>query len=281
MRAKATLGLMESDSRRKIPCVTRSDNDTGYTIANSPRLMDAANEILWGLSRSLGLMDYSQSPQLSNKLLAALQQTYESDRDQYFGLLRAVALMPSSLALPHTSEIIEAAISLGIEVPALVTPPILHIVAPSLMATQEKVITPWHQDMWSTRGSSNQVVVWIPLHDVDQDNYPLEVLPQSHLAGLRPTHTTEFGLAVEATKEEEIASKAVELKKGECCVFSSYLVHRTSQIGVFRMAVSFRLNDLLSHEWAHRKFFNPFTRHIDSTDYRDGRQLPMNKPGSG
>ncbi|QTN30431.1 phytanoyl-CoA dioxygenase family protein [Rhodoferax sp. AJA081-3] len=38
-----------------------------------------------------------------------------------------------------------------------------------------------HQDYWSVQGSLDGVVVWMPLVDVDKENFPLEVIPQSHL----------------------------------------------------------------------------------------------------
>ena len=145
------------------------------------------------------------------------------------------------------------------------------------METPGKVITPFHQDVTSTLGSIGQIVVWVPLHDVTRDNYPVSAVLGSHKLGILETKETEFGLGVANAKEFEDKDEAIELVCGEFLLFSSYLVHRTLNKGDFRMAVSFRFNDLSDKNWQQRNYFNPFQRHYDRSMYeRNKLELESN-----
>ena len=48
-----------------------------------------------------------------------------------------------------------------------------------------------HQDFPSVQGSLDGLVVWLPLMKIDAGNFPLEVIPKSHLKGLLPTVADE------------------------------------------------------------------------------------------
>ena len=89
-------------------------------------------------------------------------------------------------------------------------------------------VIPWHQDNGYHRGRIPEyLTIWLALDDSSLANGGLEVIPGSHLEGLRE-HVMED---VHATipSEHVAAEKAVALDAaaGEVLVFSTLLVHRT------------------------------------------------------
>jgi hypothetical protein len=64
------------------------------------------------------------------------------------------------------------------------------------------------------------------------------------------------------------------MKPNDLLAFSMYLVHRTLKQGKFRMAISFRFNDMADHEFAKRYYYSPFIRMVDEKEYNDNREWP-------
>lgn len=207
-----------------------------------------------------------------SKIHSKLLEIFKSDKEQYTGFLKAFANTPLIQSFSGDDSLLNLANSCGISVPSLVTNPILHVVSDDLILNRGKVFTPAHQDVVSTKGSIGQTVVWIPLHDIQPDNYGINVYPKSHLQGILPTSASEFGHTVSEEARPKIEKKYVEMIVGDVCIFSQYLVHETHKTGNFRLAVSFRFNDLKDQDWKKRKFFVAFGRTEDLNEYEDQRQ---------
>ena len=206
-----------------------------------------------------------------NELEAGLKALFRN-REKYIGLLKAFASSTEILQFTTSEAIISACRNIGIKVPTLATTPVLHVVSEDLVIDYDKVFTPPHQDVVSTKGSINQCVVWIPLHKINQANYGMFFYEGSHRNGVLPTDYSSFGHTVK--KEFIPANPAIyaEMVQGEFALFSKYLVHYTSNQGRFRLAVSFRFNDMEDINWQNRNFFTPFTRGYDNSSYEDGRE---------
>jgi len=202
-----------------------------------------------------------------------LVNTFRRDKDEYTGLLKAFANSPLVQSFACLPGIVSLAKSLGVREPTLVTPPILHVVKSDLILNREKVFTPAHQDVVSTKGSVGQIVFWIPLHSIERENYGIEAWPGSHLNGQLDVDHSEFGHTVAADKVPKLNPEYLTLAKGEVVAFSQYLIHRTFTNGTFRLAVSFRFNDALDSDWSTRKYFCAFDRVPNTIQYPDSRQV--------
>lgn len=207
-----------------------------------------------------------------NHLGELLSKVFNQNKEAYTGLLKAFANSPAVQSFATLPSIVSFAQDLGIREPSLVTPPILHVVKDNLILNREKVFTPAHQDVVSTKGSVGQLVFWIPLHDIDLENYGIEAWPGSHLLGELPSDESGFGHTV--SKNFVPGEKPVYLKmnQGQVVAFSQYLIHQTYTRGNFRLAVSFRFNDALDPGWVARNYFSAFDRVANTRSYDDKRE---------
>lgn len=104
-----------------------------------------------------------------------------------------------------------------------------------------------HQDFPSVQGSLDGVVVWFPLVDVDQDNFPIEIIPGSHKLGLLPT--IDHGESTWEVKPESYNASdflPIDAKAGDVLFMSVFMIHRSSlegKPGAFRLAMSTRFDN--------------------------------------
>jgi ectoine hydroxylase-related dioxygenase (phytanoyl-CoA dioxygenase family) len=117
-----------------------------------------------------------------------------------------------------------------------------------------------HQDWRSMQGSLNSVVIWIPLVDIKKELGALEILPKSHLDGLRTDHVENgFGM-VSLSEEEKERIISVEINAGDVLLFSSFLIHQSGNniTNKPRWSCHFRYNDLDESTFIQRKFAHPY-----------------------
>jgi hypothetical protein len=247
----------------------------GFIVLKSPQVLSKVNEINFLLCELLEI-EYKNETFLDD-VHARFKEMF-MDRESYFGFLKGFTNHPITQEISACRELLAAVRSCGVTSPTLVTPPILHVVSNDLIVNRAKVFTPPHQDVVSTRGSVGQVVIWIPLHDVGQDNFGISALAGSHKMGILDTDPSEFGHTVKQNLLGDSEFGYIELEKGDSVIFSQYLVHHTHQIGKFRMALSFRFNDMSDQEWKVRKFFVPFERVANTGKFEDARELAPENP---
>jgi hypothetical protein len=242
--------------------------EDGYTVKQLPSVAVKLKEINSLLGNLLGVD--SESKELLDEVHSRLVEKF-ANRDNYFGFLKAFTNSPIVQSISADQELISLVKECGVKNPSLVTPPILHVVAKDLIIDESKVFTPPHQDVISTKGSIGQVVVWIPLHDVPVDGYGISAIPGSHKLGKLKTDSAGFGHTVKPSLIEGLPSKYLELSFGDTVIFSQYLVHHTHTIGNFRMALSFRFNDISDTDWAKRNYFVSFERVPVTSQFEDLR----------
>lgn len=136
-----------------------------------------------------------------------------------------------------------------------------------------------HQDFPSVQGSLDGVVVWMPLVDIDRDNYPLEVVPGSHLHGLLPaTESTDRTWEVDSTCYADKQYVPVEVGVGDVVFMSLFTVHRSSQrgsTGRLRLALSTRYDNAQEPTFIERCYPSAYVRSVHREQYFQG--FPSNE----
>lgn len=170
---------------------------------------------------------------------------------QHLISLHTLALQDKIIALLH---------QIGLKTPIVCTRPVLYFNHPKLAKQKVFYKVDAHQDWRSMQGSLNSVVIWIPLIDINKNSGALEILPGSHLDGLRTDHIENgFGMvSLSETEKERLIS--VEVKTGDALLFSSFLIHQSGDnvTDKPRWSCHFRYNDLDDSTFIERKFAHPY-----------------------
>ncbi len=131
---------------------------------------------------------------------------------------------------------------------------------------EDKFLYPWHTDFSYNSSSSNSLVFWIPLQNVDLVNGALHVIPRSHRFISSVRHNEE---AIKAKRSsnyfsieniDEMLQNLGEIrcpvKLGQGMVFHSKLVHKSglNQSSQTRFALQSRWFDGLSFDAVKGKF---------------------------
>lgn len=237
---------------------------TGYVVIGHASILEAAMEIRESLAFCLTKQLYYQVTPSETDIHNALHQLRVKDESKYFACLKAFSSSTSVFAPTVNKEVINLTTSLGIELPFLVTPPLLHVVAPDLAIDPEKVYFPWHRDIDSTRGTRGSCVVWMPLTPVDKECSPLQFISHSHSWKKVKVHPQNPGFSsVVDDRVTKADCHEMLMEVGQLVVFSSYLIHRTLPGNGFRLALSWRLNDGADPDWSERNFYNPWVRKLE------------------
>lgn len=163
-------------------------------------------------------------------------------------------------SLSLNAKIVELIHQMGLETPIVSTRPVLYFNHPKLAKQKVFYKVDAHQDWRSMQGSLNSVVIWIPLVDVNRELGALEILPESHLDGLRTDHVENgFGMVSLSEKEKERLI-SVEVNAGDVLLFSSFLIHQSGDniTDKPRWSCHFRYNDLDEPTFIKRKFAHPY-----------------------
>lgn len=163
-------------------------------------------------------------------------------------------------SLSLSEKVIKLIKKVGLKTPILSTRPVLFFNHPKLSTQRIYHTVDAHQDWRSMQGSLNSVVLWIPLINIDKNIGALEILPGSHLNGLRAKDLENgFGF-VELKGEEKNHLQTIEVNVGDALIFSSFLIHQSGKniSNSPRWSCHFRYNDLDEKTFLQRKFPHPY-----------------------
>lgn len=201
---------------------------------------------------SLVLGDYD-----NHMLLSALKILLESTPENYLGTIRAFSRLMSLQNLLTSTYVIEALEGIGFKKFATIP------VSPVVIVMSDKLKVPGgyhglkpHQDWTSTQGSLDTVTVWVPLHDVSKNNFPLEVIPGSHLRGVWPGKRNGSYYEIDKSEYKDSDFVPLEVKQGDVVIMSGFTVHRT---GVkdskgLRIAASIRFDNSAEPSFIKRNY---------------------------
>ena len=150
---------------------------------------------------------------------------------------------------------------------------VLHIQSKSLMVPDGYFGFDPHQDYRSVQGSLDGLIVWIPLVDIDKDNYPLEVIPGSHLNGLYPLISSDEPTStIEPTSYVEEDFESIFVKKGDVIFISYFTIHRSGREGLkenVRIAVSNRFDNGNEKSFMERGYPTAYQRIVNRELFDD------------
>ena len=248
----------------------KSFADLGYTII--PRAADDAlltlierdiADVFHRRARAAGLdLALPSNYDELSKLIIALKQ---HDQNAYLQAAKAANHLASLAQLGVSPKVMSLVRELGLVTPTIATRTVLLFMANSLAIEGGYLKTPPHQDFRSVQGSLNSIVLWTPLADVGSDDYPVVVADGSHRLGLLPSSEHVFGHQIEPACLEGLSFRSVTLKRGDILVFSTLLVHATSETGGerVRIAASFRFNDAADSSYLDRGLPIPYIYKAD------------------
>lgn len=125
---------------------------------------------------------------------------------------------------------------------------------------EERYLFKWHQDYPYTQGSRDGVVVWVPLFNVMQGEGNIELIPGSHLEGIKrvelvdPDNKMRNGAHVIRIEDcdayDERVRVAVDVCAGDALMFHALTVHRSteSKIDNIRWTVQLRYANFLNED---------------------------------
>jgi ectoine hydroxylase-related dioxygenase (phytanoyl-CoA dioxygenase family) len=198
---------------------------------------------------------------LSN-LIIALKKF---DQSAYLQAAKTANHLASLSQLCVSPQVMALVRELGLRTPTIATRTVLHFMANSLAIEGGYLKTPPHQDFRSVQGSLNSIVLWTPLADVGPADYPVIVADGSHRLGLLPSVEHVFGHQIDPASIAHLTFRPVELRRGDILVFSTLLVHATSETGGdrVRIAASFRFNDAVETSYVERGMPIPYVYKAD------------------
>jgi len=128
-----------------------------------------------------------------------------------------------------------------------------------------------HQDFPSVQGSLDGVVVWLPLVNIDQHNFPLEVIPRSHKRGLLPmVNEGDVSYEIRPDQYQEEDYIPVEVEVSDVVFMSMFTVHRSSKNGTqgqYRIALSTRFDNANEPTFITRCYPSAYERHVHRAQY--------------
>lgn len=128
---------------------------------------------------------------------------------------------------------------------------------------EDDFLIKWHQDYTFIQDSENSIVFWFPLRKIEQNGGGVQILPKSHLEGIRIVKAYEPFSAGKARWvdlcdpiNEDDAIIAPPLDAGDVLLMNTLLVHRSwpNRSNKVRWTGQFRVGDFM-HENAIRRLW--------------------------
>lgn len=237
--------------------------DDGYVLARevlSPEdIQDVLRACALPFERLAGHADIENTRVCSWSDLHALMRSVKWwNQHAFLQALRASQSDARILRAATGPNLIATLQSLGLGAPAVALKPFPILLADDLFVDGGYNLRPFHQEWPVMQGSTDGVVVWIALHDIDDSHHALEVIPGSHEHGVLQYERSKCGTQVVQNELPERKPKRLHIKGGDAVVFSAFTCHRTSPVGAgFRASLTIRFNNLEAPDYAERLFPDP------------------------
>jgi hypothetical protein len=197
-------------------------------------------------------------------VLANMEALLGADLKAYLAAARLAAKLASLQQLVASPAIVDLVTSFGIVTPTIPTTPVLHIMGDTLKIPGGYFGVAPHQDWPSIQGGLDTITMWVPLMNVGGKQFPVEVIPGSHLRGLWEGEITNNALEI---KKGFVESDWVPIPaaRGDVLVFTGFTVHRTSLDGCsgLRIASSTRYESSAEPTFVARNYPCAYKRTVE------------------
>ena len=241
----------------------------GYCVARGLLDPKAVEAVLIETDRlfALQLQRLGQRPRAYEgeaTVRANMEALLGRDVKAYLGAARHAAKLMSLQRLVSSEAIIDLCAAFEIHTPTIPTTPVLHIMGDTLKVPDGYFGIGAHQDWPSIQGGLDTLIMWVPLMDVGPKQFPVEVIPGSHLRGLWAGEITTHSLEI---REGWVDSDFVPVPaaRGDALVFSSFTVHRTTLQGCsgLRIASSTRYESAAEPTFVARNYPCAYKRVVE------------------
>jgi phytanoyl-CoA hydroxylase len=210
-------------------------NNLGYTIIDSIITSHTVNEIrsiIDNLALLVSDKNITKDNTISTSPYLNLVKKNRTDAGKVFDTLIKIPLVNQICYSDVLQKIAEQLLSSNL---VLASPSQMNL--RSDHPEEDKFLYPWHTDYFYNFSSTNSLVFWIPLDDVDNINGCLHIIPTSHKLNAK----VEFSKSAWANKQSGNYFKITNikdliqingevrcpLKLGQAIVFHSKLIHKS------------------------------------------------------
>jgi ectoine hydroxylase-related dioxygenase (phytanoyl-CoA dioxygenase family) len=214
----------------------------GYCVVRGVLPRAAVEEVLVETDRlfALQLQRLGRRPrayQNEDTVRTNLEALLGADVKAYLAAARLAAKLASLQRLTASKPVVDLVESFGIATPTIATTPVLHIMGDTLRIPGGYFGVAPHQDWPSIQGGLDTITMWVPLMDVGPKQFPVEVIPGSHLRGLWEGEITHNALEIrKGFVESDFIPVAAD--RGDVLLFTGFTVHRTSLRGCSGLRVA-------------------------------------------
>lgn len=250
-------------------------NSDGFFIAKHLLDRQSVQTVVHSIGKTFADQLHGQPGGVEGDTFSAMQAFHQQDLDRYKKVAAALWRKLDVYQLTHDPRITGfLRDKFGWQDIFVAGGQVVHIMAHELKIPDGYFGLVTHQDFPSVQGSLDGVVVWIPLVDVDRDNFPLEVIPGSHKRGLLPmtgNGNASWEVAFDQYREEDFIPAVVEV--GDVIFMSMFTVHRSSTNGTegkCRLAVSTRFDNADEKTYVERCYPSAYERTVHRAQYFPG-----------
>lgn len=217
----------------------------------------------------------TQTSAASHELLSLMKELFETDIERYKKVVASLWRKLDVYQLMHHPKIIEF-LNVKFGWSDIVVPggQVVLIMSKELKIPGGYFGLAPHQDFPSVQGSLDGVIVWIPLTEVTANNFPLEVVPKSHLHGLLPRDANKeasWEVTPESYRDDDF--EKIIASPGDVVFMSLFTLHRSAidgDIGKLRIALSTRFDNADEPSFQQRAYPSAYLRSVHREPLQEG-----------
>lgn len=196
-----------------------------------------------------------------------LQLLFKKDPSRYLHTIKAFSRVAAIHQAFNSEKFYQLLQLMQIQCPTIPTGPVVHLMCDELRVPGGYFGQGAHQDWSSMYSSLNALTFWVALTDVNRTNFPLEVIPGSHLSGFIEGQPTDHYFELGLTKYDSALFQTVPVNAKSAVVFSPFLIHKTglNSCSGFRLATSYRVDDSAEQYHIAQGYYTAYTRSVNRT----------------
>jgi ectoine hydroxylase-related dioxygenase (phytanoyl-CoA dioxygenase family) len=249
-------------------CGIRAEfNQNGYVIVEDFFDDTQLQHILSGFNQLVSQQLHFLACQPLDSLEQNLLLLFKQDLTRYLNTIKAFSRIAAIHQAFNSEKFYQLLQLMQIQCPTIPTGPVVHLMSDQLKVPGGYFGQGAHQDWSSMYSSLNALTFWVALTDVGQTNFPLEVIPGSHLNGFIEGQATDHYFELDLTRYNSTLFQIVEVKAKSAVIFSPFLIHKTglNSCAGFRLATSYRVDDSADLYHTEQGYYTAYTRSVNRT----------------